>query len=209
MVSGNIFRFPGLVAMFVAMLFALSCKKSTELNRANRRMLVVLDAAHGGSDTGSKSDMGVLEKDLVLQACNKMAVIADNYNIDIIRTRIDDRDMSGDERLAIANRIDVDLFISVHIAKANNRYEMIVAHENPMPDDSRKLVASIYSQLAAANIDTQYTEKGVYVLKNNSHPAIAIECGNIDNPDHVAIMQDENRLCKYILSGIVTYANSK
>ncbi len=203
-----------LILVLLAVVSFSSCKKDSQLTRANERMLIVIDAAHGGSDTGTKSDTGLLEKDLVLQVCNSMAAIADQYNIDVIRTRTGDEDVSWEDRVAMADRPDVDLFISIHInkstpARSADKYEVIMAPENPFPDNSRRLATTVINNLLQAGVDTAYTEKGVFVLRTNSRPAIAIECGDIDNPTHVATLQDENQLCRYFLSSVVEYGNGE
>ncbi len=181
-------------------------------------MRIVLDAAHGGTDSGAVDQKGTtLEKERVLALCNKIKQLAADYNIDAILTRADDKTMSGDERLAVANAPNADLFLSLHIRKyipedtTTNNFEAIVTPSNPKYCESKKLASSIMASLSQGGLQTLYTERDVYVLRNNQHPAVTMECGNVDNGRNKAMLMDERQMedfCRSILSGIVAYSNA-
>jgi N-acetylmuramoyl-L-alanine amidase len=76
---------------------------------------VVIDAGHGGKDTGSIGPNGLLEKDLVLDVALRLGrLIAKQLGAEVVYTRSDDTFIPLGERTAIANRVKADLFISVH-----------------------------------------------------------------------------------------------
>ena len=76
--------------------------------------VVVLDAGHGGHDSGNTGN-GFLEKKIALQTSIQIGnYIKSNSNIKVIYTRSNDRFVKLSERAAIANRSDADLFISIH-----------------------------------------------------------------------------------------------
>ena len=76
--------------------------------------VVVLDAGHGGHDSGNTGN-GFLEKKIALQTSIQIGnYIKSNSNIKVIYTRSKDRFVKLSERAAIANRSDADLFISIH-----------------------------------------------------------------------------------------------
>ena len=76
--------------------------------------VVVLDAGHGGHDSGNTGN-GFLEKKIALQTTTQIGnYIKNNTNIKVIYTRSKDRFVKLSERAAIANRSDADLFISIH-----------------------------------------------------------------------------------------------
>ncbi len=76
---------------------------------------VVIDAGHGGKDTGTIGPNGLLEKDLVLDVALRLGrLISKQLGAEVVYTRSDDTFVPLGERTAIANRAKADLFISVH-----------------------------------------------------------------------------------------------
>jgi N-acetylmuramoyl-L-alanine amidase len=91
--------------------------------KKTRIFTVVIDAGHGGKDSGAVSKNGVKEKDVVLAISKKMAArMRALPGVRVILTRDSDRFVSLRGRLNIARRHDADLFIAVHAdAYFNNR----------------------------------------------------------------------------------------
>jgi N-acetylmuramoyl-L-alanine amidase len=77
---------------------------------------IVIDPGHGGFDTGAKGPHGLLEKDLCLDVALRLGkMIEDNIaGAEVVYTRKDDSYVPLEERTAIANGADADLFISIH-----------------------------------------------------------------------------------------------
>ena len=76
---------------------------------------VVIDAGHGGKDTGTIGPNGLMEKDLVLDVALKLGkLVTQQLGAEVVYTRSDDTFIPLEERSAIANREKADLFISVH-----------------------------------------------------------------------------------------------
>ena len=84
-----------------------------QLNLGVRR--IVLDPGHGGKDPGA-SAFGLHEKDIVLLVAKKLAVkLKKELGCEVILTRDKDVFISLEERTAIANANNADLFISLHL----------------------------------------------------------------------------------------------
>jgi N-acetylmuramoyl-L-alanine amidase len=75
---------------------------------------VVIDAGHGGSDTGAKGPAGSLEKDVALAVARNLAVRLRARGLGVVMTRDADVRVPLEERTAIANDARGDLFVSVH-----------------------------------------------------------------------------------------------
>ena len=82
---------------------------------------VVVDAGHGGRDTGAIGPRGMREKDLALAIANKVAARLKALGFQVILTRKSDVFVSLDERTRIANEARADLFISIHCNAARKR----------------------------------------------------------------------------------------
>jgi N-acetylmuramoyl-L-alanine amidase len=76
---------------------------------------IVIDAGHGGHDTGTIGPNGLLEKDLVLDVAKRLGrLLESRLGAEVIYTRRDDTFIPLETRTAIANRERADLFISIH-----------------------------------------------------------------------------------------------
>ena len=76
---------------------------------------IVIDAGHGGHDSGTVGTGGILEKDVVLDVALRLGqLLHDKLGAEIIYTRSDDTFIPLETRTAIANKAEADLFISVH-----------------------------------------------------------------------------------------------
>jgi N-acetylmuramoyl-L-alanine amidase len=76
---------------------------------------IVIDAGHGGHDTGTIGPHGLLEKDLVLDVAKRLGkALQARLGAEVVYTRRDDTFIPLETRTAIANRERADLFISIH-----------------------------------------------------------------------------------------------
>ncbi len=77
---------------------------------------IVIDAGHGGHDTGTIGPTGLMEKDLCLDVALRLGKIIEQRlpGADVVYTRSDDTFVPLEERTNIANEAKADLFISIH-----------------------------------------------------------------------------------------------
>jgi N-acetylmuramoyl-L-alanine amidase len=76
---------------------------------------IVVDAGHGGHDTGTIGPHGLQEKDLVLDVATRLGkLLEQKLGAEVVYTRDDDTFIPLETRTAIANKHEADLFISVH-----------------------------------------------------------------------------------------------
>jgi N-acetylmuramoyl-L-alanine amidase len=83
--------------------------------RTAKLQTMVVDAGHGGEETGVRGPKGTLEKQVTLEAARKLKTLVESrLGVRVVMTREDDRAVSVDERNAIANNSKADLFLSLH-----------------------------------------------------------------------------------------------
>jgi len=81
---------------------------------------IIVDAGHGGHDTGAIGPRGVREKDVTLAMARRLAEKLRSQGFQVTLTRTDDRYLRLEERTAMANMARGDLFVSLH-TNANPR----------------------------------------------------------------------------------------
>jgi N-acetylmuramoyl-L-alanine amidase len=76
---------------------------------------IVLDAGHGGHDSGATGPTGLMEKDLVLDVTRRVAkLVAAQLGMKVLLTRDSDNFVTLRDRTSYANKQHADLFVSIH-----------------------------------------------------------------------------------------------
>ena len=133
-----------------ALVLAGVAKKAGKNGKAAPPIRIVIDAGHGGHDSGTLGPGGIEEKDVVLDVALRTGkLLHEKLGAEILYTRSDDTFVPLETRTAIANRAGADLFLSVHAnssdedargveayylnATANARAVAIAERENNVP----------------------------------------------------------------------------
>lgn len=83
---------------------------------------IVVDPGHGGHDPGAVGADGLKEKDVVLSLGLKLSrLLKKKLGVDVVMTRSTDVFIPLEERTAIANKVNADLFLSIHANASLNR----------------------------------------------------------------------------------------
>jgi N-acetylmuramoyl-L-alanine amidase len=105
---------------FVLLFILLFTFNGTFLYAQSNKFRVVLDAGHGGSDSGA-SYYGFKEKDIALNITLLAGGILERHkDIEVIYTRKTDVFLGLRDRADIANKANADLFVSIHANAARN-----------------------------------------------------------------------------------------
>ncbi len=91
----------------------------TPLQHRIRR--IVVDAGHGGKDSGAQSSHGLNEKRLVLDIARKVRDELKQHGVEVIMTRDSDVFIPLPGRAEIANQSGADLFVSIHANASKTR----------------------------------------------------------------------------------------
>ncbi len=77
---------------------------------------IVIDAGHGGSDTGARGAKGATEKEVTLAMARRVrAALESRLGVRVLMTREDDRLVAVSDRTALANNSKANLFVSLHV----------------------------------------------------------------------------------------------
>ena len=166
----------------------------------NNKIKIVIDAGHGGSDSGATGN-GMAEKNLTLAIVLSAKGYFDrDSKFDVSYTRTSDTYPSLSQRANLANNKGADMFLCVHInsasASAHGTETLWNADRNSVTVknglSSRELATAMHSGAIAA---TGFTNRGLvnrpnlYVLKHTTMPACLIEYGFISNTTEAARMK--------------------
>lgn len=187
--------------------------------RATRR-IILLDPGHGGADAGTRSVAdGRLEKDLTLDLALRLGRLLAERGWTVYLTRTNDRTVSLAERVAAANALQADFFLSLHFNSAapdgsQCGLETYCLTPAGMPshvtrgygdDPGQSFPNSVHDpanlayalRLHRAALETGgYVDRGVRrarfmsVLRGQGRPAVLLEAGYLSHPQEARRIGD-------------------
>jgi N-acetylmuramoyl-L-alanine amidase len=185
----------------------------------SRIPMVVLDAGHGGKDTGARGN-GIDEKDVNLAIVLKTGELLTQKGIKVVYTRNDDSYLSLSEITSMANLYNAALFVSVH-NNANpspnpsgTETYCYYPMENPQlylqKDDRYNLAASLQQALVAklGLNDRGVKQANFAVLRNTQMPSALVEVAFISNPSECELLKQQpfrDQAAQAIADGIEGY----
>ncbi|MBR4489837.1 N-acetylmuramoyl-L-alanine amidase [bacterium] len=118
--------------------------------KAKKKKIIVIDPGHGGKDPGAISGK-LYEKDVVFRLAKKIEKLSKNYEgIEVKLTRNKDIFLPLEERAAIANAMNGDLFISLHANSFKDRSVggMEIYHLDNTRDDYASKLARVENKIS-------------------------------------------------------------
>lgn len=176
------------------------------------RFVVVLDAAHGGDDTGSHLDSGQLEKTVNLALSVRLRSLLAARGLQVVTTREADTSVSLDQRAAIANHANAGVCLSLHASETGSGVHLFASSLPPAQPTrflawktaqgawvtrSLGLAGAVNSALAHAGFSVTLGRIPLSGIESMTCPALAIEVApqrdreekitaEPDNPDYQA-----------------------
>jgi N-acetylmuramoyl-L-alanine amidase len=195
------------------------------------KRIVVIDAAHGGSDQGVKLSDGIKEKDVTLAVARQIEKeLARWGNIQVQLTRTSDKSMSLEERAKFIRTAKADMLISLHVNagfdKKSTGYEIYFPGfktpsggkneskailkdmaKNRYLNDSVKLAHAIGRHLAGVfpRMDRGLREAPVPILDGLTIPAVVVEIGfatRVEDRDKLMNDSTQQAVARAISKGI-------
>ena len=220
-----------IVMMSISVSFVINVfKEELYLSSADAlaaEQIVVIDAGHGGEDSGAIGVNGVLEKDINLDIAFEIGALLEDAGYAVVYTRTDDRLLYKEEenikgirkisdlknRCQIAENYPGATFVSVHMNSfGSSRYSGLQVYYSPTDEQSRLLAESVQNSVRN-NMQTENNRKvksgdGIYLLENTSGKSILIECGFLSNQEECEKLSQkeyQKRLSFLIVCGIIEY----
>jgi N-acetylmuramoyl-L-alanine amidase len=204
---------PAFLACVLAV-FLLSGCGTTQTFRSPRGLqaagyfdTVVIDAGHGGHDSGARAVNGAPEKQLTLDTARRVSRILRSSGLRVVETRLGDYFIPLDQRVASSNRLRDVVFVSIHYNWVKKSKPSGVETFFYSPRSSR-LAANIQREVvkSSGSSNRGIKQRGLYVLKNNRRPAALCELGFVSNPSENRNLQTavgRQRLAEAVARGIL------
>ena len=176
---------------------------NTEENFSLEDKVIVLDAGHGGSDTGAVGTYGTTEKSVTLAVALKTEKILQDSGMKVVMTRRTDIDVASPDASNVQElqaRVDkippqADLFISIHCnAFTNPASHGMETYYHGANYGGQRLAQLLNEELAKFGglFNRGVKAANFYVIKRANCPASLIELGFITNPDEEVLLDDDH-----------------
>lgn len=181
---------------------------------------ILLDAGHGGSDSGAIGPNGLKEKDVTFAVTNKVKAILNRSGAKVVMTRASDRDVYGvnasdsqelQARVDAGRRSGAELFLSIHA----NSFTKPAAHGTATYYYAKTARDGMLAKAlqkgmveAGGRYDRGTVEANFYVVKRSNMPAALVELAFISNPEEERLLGSDDfqqKLAEGICKGLGEY----
>ena len=172
------------------------------------KFLVVIDPGHGGIDPGAIGISGIKESDIVLDVSRIVKRLLSEKGVKVRLTRNKEVELDLPPRTSLANRLDADIFVSIHANASRGKRRDINGLETFYYRGWRGRLLAKRIQKEILKVSPGSPDRGVkqgryYVIKNTRMPAVLVEIGFLTG------RLDARRLEKSIHRKRIAYAIAK
>ena len=163
--------------------------------------VVVVDPGHGGASSPGTVRQGVLEADVTLAIGLKLCEFFEaDESVGIYITRADDTDTELEERVAMANKLGADAFVSIHCNSTTSGNMDSVSGTEVLYQTTDESGSSLeLAQILASHVaDTFETEnRGVIngdeikIIRTSKVPVALVEVGFMSNVTELGKLTDD------------------
>lgn len=170
---------------------------------------IVIDPGHGGKDPGAISPLGFQEKAVNLVVAQQLASLLRQSGFRVVMTRDRDVFLELEERATLANRVDADLFVSVHADSSHSRdlNGFTVYTARGASTRARWAAGAIVNAMRDTGLEDNGVREADYRVLVQTHcPAVLVELGYISNTREADKLRDpytQRRLARAIAEGVV------
>lgn len=171
----------------------------------------MLDAGHGGKDTGAAGPTGLNESDVNLRVTLSLGALLEQNGVKVRYTRTDDSYPSISARWKQANKEGVQWFVSIHCNSNGPSADGIETLVEKKEGKAYELAGAVQQSLLTATRDKDRGVKerpDLGVLAGTKMPAILVEIGFISHPATESKLKTNDykeRIAEAIADGIASY----
>ncbi|PMB18040.1 N-acetylmuramoyl-L-alanine amidase, partial [Fischerella thermalis CCMEE 5198] len=174
------------------------------------KVVVLIDPGHGGRDPGAVGIGGAREKDIILPISKKIAEVLQKNGVQVVLTRSSDYFVTLPARVQMAERVNADVFVSIHANSAGAGRPDVSGLETYYYDTGLSLARIVHrSILQSVNVRDRGVRKArFYVLRKSSMPSILVETGYMTGREDMAKLKSasyRNQMAEAIARGILQY----
>ena len=168
---------------------------------------VVIDAGHGGKDSGERSRHGLLEKDLTLDTALRLQPLLEHAGFNTVMSRTTDTFVELNDRVALADRYPDSILVSIHYNASPSSIPRGLETFFWQPD-SYGLALRVQRHLVEkTGLDNRGVTRRVLRLTHNPRvPSILCECGFLTNAAEAATVSEgdfRQRVAEGLAAGII------
>jgi N-acetylmuramoyl-L-alanine amidase len=174
------------------------------------KTVVVIDPGHGGPDPGAVGIGGIKEKEIVLDISKRVEALLEQQGVQTVMARSQDVNVELEPRVALANRLNSTVFVSIHANAINLSRQDINGLETYYYSTGYNLARTIHQSVLQA---TGIPDRGVrsarfYVIRNTRMPSVLVEVGFVTGRDDAKRLRDleyRQKMASAIARGILRY----
>jgi N-acetylmuramoyl-L-alanine amidase len=191
--------------------------------------VVVIDPAHGGTDTGGRGTEGIRESDVVLQLAAQLKKNLESQGFQVIQTRDGNDNPSFDDRSARANAQRGAVFVTLHVSSTGvtGTVRVYVSPDFPSVTDTSGMIPWDRAQAPFVSLSHKLGDlvqmelarrfKGspssaqvalVRQLRTTAAPAIAVEISSVSVGNRLALERMLPGVADAITRGILAFKPS-
>lgn len=190
---------------------------------SSARFTVVIDAGHGGFDSGAVGRLtGVKEDGLNLIVANMLKELFEKNGVTVVMTRADENALGrtkGEDmvkRRSIIENAEADIVISIHMNKFSDTTCSGPATFYHKDSEEGKALAELIqtelnTRLAPPRPRVQKPET-YFILRSSDSPCVLVECGFLSNENEERLLQTEDyqsECAKAIYTGAKLYLEQR
>jgi N-acetylmuramoyl-L-alanine amidase len=174
------------------------------------KTLVIIDPGHGGKDVGAVGIGGIQEKRIVISISQQVARLLEQQGIQVRMTRDSDYFISLEGRTNLANRLNADIFVSIHANSAGRGKSGVSGYETYYYQSGRALADTIHRNVIR-RVDVRnrrIKQARFYVLRKSNMPSVLLETGFVTGTEDAAKLTNpsfQRQMAEAIASGIIEY----